>query len=80
MMTTMMKTKSKVEVIFKGKTYQASYSVSRGMVTARSICGDSSVHIGGLTEAWAAKEALHALLLGAEASDCLDTWPTNDAS
>lgn len=70
---------SKVEVRFKGKTYESSYKVAHGMATVRSICGDESVQISGMTEEWAAKEALTALLSKAEASGCLDMWPARES-
>jgi hypothetical protein len=66
---------NKIEVRFKGKTYESSYKVAQGMATVRSICGEESVQVGGMTEEWAAKEALTALLSKAEANGCLDMWP-----
>ena len=70
---------SKVEVRFKGKTYESSYKIAHGMATVRSICGEESVQISGMTEEWAAKEALAALLSKAEASGCLDMWPARES-
>ena len=79
-MTTMMKKKmNKIEVRFKGKKYESSYKVAHGMSTVQSICGEESVQIGGMTEEWAAKEVLTALLSKAEASGCLDMWSARES-
>ena len=80
MTTTMMKKKmNKIEVRFKGKKYESSYKVAHGMSTVQSICGEESVQIGGMTEEWAAKEVLTALLSKAEASGCLDMWSARES-
>jgi hypothetical protein len=74
----MRKNMNKIEVRFKGKTYESSYKIAHGMATVRSICGEESVRIGGMTEEWAAKEALKALLSKAESSGCLDMWSVKE--
>ena len=78
-MTTIMKKMNKIEVRFKGKKYESRYKVAHGMSTVQSICGEESVQIGGMTEEWAAKEALTALLSKAEASGCLDMWHARES-
>lgn len=66
---------SRIEVQYRGKTYEATYKIAHGMATVRSICGkEESVQIGGMTEEWAAKEALRSLLVNADACGRLELW------
>ena len=51
---------------FEGKTYEATYSVTSGVVTVQSVHGSSSTQIGGSRAEIVARQLLREILEGAK--------------